>query len=312
MEGSRTKDFGKELGMIHEGIITLRNLGLSAEGWQKMTCDKNLARKVIELVEGQKELWLEEILAREQACHLAFFGQEFDLTDFADTLKKYGELKIKFWQKFEMEPAFLPEVAMPQDANFRGWKIKPKSWLWQKVAEGKVFRDIHDVDGKVAVVKEVKLDGITVLIDTRLKPKYDAGKQMYKNDNLLGPIIEDLRRAGKITKYKYGSQSSRFSVSADEWEEHIKPALAEKLGLEISQLRLERAIEVDVIPQLYPYMPRKDDGNSNTWVWYGEYFEDRGHLFSSDDFFYNSLGLLYYDLLGFRQSYKSVRPLAVL
>jgi len=135
---------------------------------------------------------------------------------------------------------------------------------------------------------------------------------MYKNDNLLGPIIEDLRRAGKITKYKYGPQSSRFGVSADEWEEHIKPALAEKLGLEISQLRLERAIEVDVIPQLYPYMPRKDDGNSNTWVWYGEYFEDRGHLFSSDDFFYSSLGLLYYDLLGFRQPYKSVRPLAVL
>ena len=81
--------------------------------------------------------WLEKILARERACHLAFFGQEFDLTDFADTLKKYGESKIKFWQKPEMEPAFLPEVAMPQDANFRGWKLNRKVGCGRKLPRAK-------------------------------------------------------------------------------------------------------------------------------------------------------------------------------
>lgn len=88
MEGSRAKDFGKELGMIHEGIITLRGEGLTQEGWEKMKDNKDLARKVVELIYGQKEVWLEKILAQERACHLAFFGKEFDLTDFAATLKK--------------------------------------------------------------------------------------------------------------------------------------------------------------------------------------------------------------------------------
>ncbi|MCG2808859.1 MAG: hypothetical protein L6275_00745, partial [Candidatus Portnoybacteria bacterium] len=34
-------------------------------------------------------------------------------------------------------------------------------------------------------------------------------------------------------------------------------------------------IEANVIPQLYTDMPRKDDGNTNTWVWFEEYFKGR-------------------------------------
>ena len=265
------REFG--IGMVHEGIITLRSLGLTAEGWEKMKDDKELAKKVVELIEGEKEIWLERIVARERACHLAFFDQEFDLTAFAQTLKKYGESKIRFWQKLEMEPVFLPEVAMPQDTNFRGWKVKPESWFWQKIAEGRILRQVGN---KLVPIKEVRLEGITALIDTRLKPKYDAGKQMYENDNLLGPIIEDLRRAKKIAKYEYGPKSSRFGVSADEWETCSKPVLAQKLGLDESQIRLEREIEANVIPQIYLYMSRKDDGKTDTWEWREEYFGDRG------------------------------------
>lgn len=307
MEGSFAKEFGKELGAVHEGIITLRNLGLTAKGWEKMKDDKELARKVVELLEGEKEVWLEKILARERACHLTFFGKEFDLTDFANTLKKYGESKVRFWQKLEMEPTFLPEVAMSQDANFRGWKVKPESWFWQKIAEGKILRQVGN---KLVPVKEVRLEGITALIDTRLKPKYDAGKQMYKNDNLLGPIIEDLRRAKKIVEY--GPQSSRFGVSADEWETRIKPVLAQKLGLDESQIRLEREIEANVIPQLYLYMPRKDDGTTDTWEWREEYFEDRGHRLLGGHSAHGGLAHVYHFASGSHWSSRSVRPLAVL
>jgi len=253
--------------------------------------------------------WLEGIIVRELACHLVFFGQEFNLTDFANTLKRYGESKVKFWQNLMLEPHFLPKVAMPQNANFRGWKIKPEDWFWREIAKGKIFRQVNN---KLVPVTKVRLEGITVLIDIRLKPKYDAGKQMYKNDNLLGPIIEDLRRAKKIAEYEYGLQSSRFGISADEWEIYIKPVLAQKLGLDESQLRLEREIEANVIPQIYLYMPRKDDGKTNTWEWREEYFEDRGRRLSGGHSQNGGLADVFYDPSDGRWRFISFRPLVVL
>ena len=308
MERSCARDFGKEVGMVHEGLMTLRNFGLTAEGWQQMTQNKELAKKVVELIEGKKYFWFEQILAQERACRLAFFGQEFDLSDFAATLKKYGESRIRFWQKIGLEPHFLPRLEMAESTSFQGWKVKPEQWFYQKIAEGRILREIS---GQLAVDKGAhKLLGITALIDTRLKPKYEDGRQMYENDNLLGPIIEELRRAGKIADCK--PHSSRFSVSVNEWEEDIKPALADKLNLEPNQLRLERVIEANVVPQLYPYMPRKDDGKTNTWVWYEERFEGRGRRLHGGDSDDGGLAGVNDDWADNPWDYGSFRPLAVL
>lgn len=309
MERSCAKDFGKELGAVHEGIITLRNLGLTTKGWEKMKDDKELARKVVQLLEGQKEFWLEKILAQEWACHLAFFGQEFGLTEFVNTLRKYGESKIRFWQGLGLEPHFLPRITMGQLDDYPGWKIKPEKWYYEKLDENKIFRSIS---GCLEVEKNnpPNLEGIIVLIDTRLKPSYDDGKQVYKNDNLLGSIIERLRRSGKIAKYEY--DFSRFGISTDEWENQIKSVLAGKLGLNESQLRLERAIEANVIPRIYPYMPRKDDGDTNTWVWYEEYFEDRGIRLHGGRSDFGGLARVSYNSSGNHWDDKSFRPLAVL
>ena len=217
--------------------------------------------------------WLQGILISEGQSHLNFFGQEFDLSKFEKTLKKYDQEKIREWQGLGLEPHFLPEVVMALNESYPGWKVKPYNWYYQKADEGKILRNIN---GSLVVDKEpFKLEGITVLIDTRLKPAYGDGKQMYENDNLLGLVIEELRKEGKIAKYEYGTPSSRFGLSSNEWEDCIKPVLAEKLSLNLSQIRLERAVEVNVIPQLYPYMSRKDDGGTNTWIWYEEFYGSR-------------------------------------
>lgn len=310
MERSCAKNFVKELGAVHEGIITIRNLGLTAKGWEKMKDDKKLAQKVVQLLEGEKEIWLEKILAQERACHISFFGQEFDLIDFANTLKKYGESKIKFWQKLGMEPHFLPKTSMMAGDDYVGWKIKLEEWFFEKQIEGKLL--LRDINGDLKKVTTVELEGAVVLIDTRLKPAHRNGEQMYKDDNLLGSVIEKLRKAGKILKYEYGPQSSRFGVSANEWESHIKTRLAEKLGLAESQLRLERAIEANIIPQLYPYMSRKDDGNINTWVWYEEYFEDDGSRLYGGYSDYGSLADVDWGHSDNHWGGRSFRPLAVL
>ena len=251
---------------------------------------------------------IDKIVSDEKQCHLAFFGKEFDLTEFIKTLNKYSEEKIKFWQNLGLEPHFLPKVPMMPENDYPGWKIKPEDWFYQKIAEGKIFRQIN---GNFKKVKTVELEGISVLVDTRLKPNSDNGNQMWEKDNLCGSVIEELRKAKKIADYN--PQSSRFNVSADEWESQIKPVLAEKLGLETKQLRLERVIEANVIPQIYHSMPRKDDGKTSTWVWYEEYFENRGFQFSSGlSFVRSDLTGVNYRWSGHHWHNRSCRPLAVL
>lgn len=173
-------------------------------------------------------------------------------------------------------------------------------------AEGKIFRNDN---GDLQKIKAVELHGVSVLIDTRLKPAYDNGKQIYENDNLLGPIIKQLRKAKKIAKYEYGSQDSRFGVSADEWEKQVKPTLGEIL--KVSSVLLEPTIVANVIPQLYPYMPRKDDGNTNTWVWYEEYFEDRGKRLNGGNSDNGGLANVNWNDADNSWNNRSVRPLVV-
>ncbi|MDP2946349.1 MAG: hypothetical protein Q8N61_02765, partial [bacterium] len=106
---------------------------------------------------------IDNLVSQEKECHLAFFGKEFDLTDFTNTLRKYGEEKIKFWQELGLEPHFLPKVPMMPENNYPGWKVKPEGWFYKKLSWGKIFRQIN---GKLTKIKTVELEGISVLIDT--------------------------------------------------------------------------------------------------------------------------------------------------
>jgi len=252
--------------------------------------------------------WLSAILARERQYHQTFFGQEFDLTEFEQKLRFYGRKRIKEWQNLGLEPHFLPPVSLMPGDDYPGWKIKPEQWFFKIIVEGQ-----RGINGQLIKMTSAKLEGISVLIDTRLKPCYDNGKQMYEHDNLLGPILERLRKEGKISRYAEGPQSSRFGVSSDEWKKAIKPVLAGKLGLDVSQVRLETVEEGNVIPQLYPDLPRKDDGRTNTWVWYEQYLDkDRVNRFSGGYSDHGGLANVRCDSSDYRWSSRSFRPLIVL
>lgn len=300
------KDFS--MGLIQEMLITLGKKRFSPEMAKEIANVKSgKADEIIGLF--GVESWLQEILEREQQHHLDFFGREFDLSKFERTLKKYGYQKIREWQELGLEPHFLPRTSMMSGDDYPGWKVKPEKWFYDQVVEGKILRNIK---GELKKVTTVKLEGITVLIDTRLKPTYRDGKQMYENDNLLGSIIEELRGSGKIDSYKYGSQSSRFGVSADEWENQIKSVLAKKLALRTTQIRLERTIEANVVPQIYSYMFRKNDGKTNTWVWHEEFFEDRGYRLDGGNSDRGGLAFVSCSWADDHWNDHSLRPLAVL
>ncbi|PIT94183.1 hypothetical protein COU00_00335 [Candidatus Falkowbacteria bacterium CG10_big_fil_rev_8_21_14_0_10_43_11] len=254
--------------------------------------------------------WLERILNRERQCYRQFFGQEFDLEILAEKLQAYGEEKIQQqWKKLGLEPHFLPQILLAQDSTFPGWKVKPEKWFYQEVDAGEILRQ-HNGGSLVVDHDACQLEGIAVLIDTRLKPAYDNGQQMYKDYNLLGPVVERLRQEGKISNHT--PQTSRFNVSADEGEKTVRPALAEFIGLPTDQLRLERTIEANVISQLYPNMPRKNDGQTNTWVWYEEYFSGRGFRLRGGDAVFGGLAFVNHSVAGSHWVYESFRPLAVL
>lgn len=252
------------------------------------------------------------IVLQEQRAHQRFFGRMFDLVGFREILREYTLEKMKWLGELGLEFHFLPFVHMEYGASFPGWKKKPARWYYEQMRHGTVVRYQSDGDPYVDRAAET-LEGRTVLIDTRLKPPYKDGKQVFRKDNLLGPIIERLRRGGKIARYNPSPQSSRFNVLSQGWILHIRPALARMLEVDIGQVRLERAIEANVIPQLYPRMARGSDGETNSWMWYEERFQGTarqlGH-FAGGSSDYGGLAGIAWGGDGWRRA--AFRPLVVL
>lgn len=254
--------------------------------------------------------WLDRLVIREKVVHKAR-GTRWIPELFIETARKCGREKIQEWErKFLLRFSALPLLDLTQDLELDWWKVRPRDWYYEQVQAGKIGRLIN---GHFQPDLEAfKLRGEIVLIDTRLRPIYLDGRQMWEDDELFcGKLLKQLREAGSIPYYEDGLQKSRFGVSADDWQDHIRPALAELIELESSQVRLERAIEGNAISQFYLDLSRVQDGTTNTWVWYEEYFESAiiRLLGGSDDVV---LADVCCNLSGFRWPGKSFRPLAVL
>jgi hypothetical protein len=270
----------------------------------------DLLRKAFSQAEEQTG-WIDGLITAENAAHQAFFGQTFDLGFFRQTLESCGEEQIRAWDKLKLKPHFLPGVVLTRESDFSGWKVKPNDWYWQQLVAGNLKR--LAANGELKAVEQARLEGIVALIDTRFKPKYQDGRQMFASDrDFFGEIIVQLREKDQIQRYDSGPQSSRFGISAIEWQEHVRPKVAEKLGLETTQVRLELAIEANVIPQLYPSMPRAKDGTTDTYVWFEEFFESIAYRLHGGRSVCGGLAGVNWRYSDDRWSGRAVRPLVVL
>ena len=260
-----------------------------------------------------EEDWLDRLVARETAVHeLRATNWKREL--FVETAKGYGREQIEKWErKFLLRFSALPIVDLTQNTDLGWWRFKPNSWYYEQMAAGRIGRFI---DSRFQPDHEAcQLHGEIVLIDTRLKPPYQDKKQMWREDDFFcGRVIKELRLSRSIPLFNYGSQESRFNVDADQdWQNHLRIALAELLGLDPNCIRLERAIEGNTIPQFYPHLHRTQDGNTSTLVWYEEhYFDGVFSRLHGGDSGYG--GLTYVDrcLSGERWANRSFRPLGVL
>jgi hypothetical protein len=212
--------------------------------------------------------WIEELLASEQAR----FGSQFDLSPARNIIAQYTSEQVARWQAMKQQVCILPQMVLTPETNLARWDTKPNDWYWEQLAAGNLF--VPDDKGELTKLTECRFGGIVALVDTRKKPDYKDGLQMFAKDrDFLGNILAKLRKEAKIRAYKAERPGSRFGVSPDEIDARILGELAKLLGLEANQVRLETAIEMNLLPQLYTEMARAKDGTTNTWVWLHERFE---------------------------------------
>lgn len=211
--------------------------------------------------------WYGTILERERQCHIDFFGREFDLHDFERTLKRHGQKKFLEWQKYGFEPHYLPEtVIWETNDQFPGLKYN----LTREHHGGRFMRKI---DGQLITDTEVlSLRGTSVLVDTLATSDHCYRARLNPKDSLIGPLLAELRDKAKVEHFRNGFQTCRGGVSAREWHQTVRHAIADELQMAFWHVRLELFIEAMVIPQMYPHMPRQlDEGGSETLVWLEEY-----------------------------------------
>lgn len=201
------------------------------------------------------------LVASQEAAIGDFFGEDIQLEApsqlFFDTLETAEDMGL------QLHPIFFPHVELEETEDLPGWKAKPESWYWERIKDGSLSEDASI------------LGGFWGLLDTSTRPSYKDGKQEFTND-ALGPILSELRNRGAIRVpegYSHVPITSRFAISADEWDQAVFPELAKRLGLEEKEgvtVRMPSEMEFNYAGNLaYPHF-----GQANTWEWLQDKFGD--------------------------------------
>jgi len=216
--------------------------------------------------------WIDLLVAREEALHEAR-GTNWKRELFVETLKEHGFDLVQKWEcVFLLRFTALPIIDMrsPEAQAFDWWAVKPCDWFYETVARDAVG---YFTDGRFVPDTEgvFKFRGEIVLIDTRPK-----NHEWPEDELFCGKIIRRLRKEGKIAPTKEGAKDSvRYFVTIGEWEESVRPAVANLLGVSKDAVRLERGIESNVLPQHLKDTLRINDENSGKQTWCEEWCLDK-------------------------------------
>lgn len=173
---------------------------------------------------------------------------------------EFTEENLAKWAKYNLHPVYFPDEEISDDRPLKNW-VKPEKWFYNQIKSGKISQDA------------VKLKKGWCIVDFTPSVDYNKGIQVFPNDPLV-PLITRLRQEGRIGKYDSTPIGSRFVIINDEWRNVLLPELAKELGFKAEQMNLERAIEFNVIGNLYD----KNRGKFNAWEWFDDRFEDSYRL----------------------------------
>lgn len=263
-----------------------------AETYVRAKENQDKQRKIIDA--RVKRLPDEKILLREKSSWEAFFHR------FIEVPKPPKEL-LETWKRAAergfgtFEAHYLPVIQLSKYLNNRSWQAKPSDWFWQQIDKGLINRDAD------------KLGGNWILIDRITKPDYDNGQQMYQGDPFEG-VIAALRKEKKLKSNSLRStpEGSRFGISWDNLTNIVLPEFAEQLGVDKSKIRLPRAIEFNVLGNIFhPYW-----GLNKTSEWFQDEFGHEGFLrLVGGRFDLGGLRRVNYDASQNNSTYFGFRPL---
>jgi len=225
-------------------------------------------------IEAQKVF--QEIISRESLALQKFFGRSFEIPPLPEeaTTERIAE-----WREQGFELHYLPSLSLiditidPSGAvtevrpNIRGWKKKPADRFFDLIKEGKLPKEAAE------------LKGGWVLVDTRPKPSYDDGKQMYPGD-LLATALAELNRQGLIKQASFDGTTklpptSRFGISPRELADpRVMAVLVKVLNIESGEASLQRAMEFNILGNLH----HPEWGDTSTSEWFAdtsEWFADQ-------------------------------------
>ena len=168
---------------------------------------------------------------------------------------EFTEVNLAKWSEFNLKPVFLPDEEIGPDRRLKGW-TKPEHWFYDQIRENKLASD------------SATLHQGWYLADFTPGVDYTDGTQVFPDDP-LAPIIVRLRQEKKVGQHDNTPPGSRFSITHDEWQTVVLPAIANHLGFNPGQVRLERAVEFNAIGNLYA--PNR--GKFNMWEWFHDHFE---------------------------------------
>jgi len=239
---------------------SLKDGNITQDQYDKSILDiDNLSKKELGYKFTERDIkFRKELIVREEESLRRFFGKEVKVNPIPSeiTPERYVE-----WKEKELELYFLPDIDMTKGKNFPGLKVGPQDWFYyEEIKKGRLPKD------------STKLLGRWILIDTRTKPAYNDGNQMYKND-ILGPAIKELREKGLIQSFKI--KDSRFDISKEELEKpEVKEAFAKALGINPHNFRVPRAIEFNFIGNCY----YPEWGGTDTREWFDDIYDSTRRL----------------------------------
>lgn len=215
------------------------------------------------IVWAVRDLNRSNLVERERESLRAFFGQPVAVAQVPDLLVE--TYRVAQDEGFStLAPIYLPATEFEQRTKYPGWKVKPEKWYWEQIRTGKVNKDA------------AKLAGVWGLFDESQRPNYAGGRQLF-DDDALAPILQRLRREGRIqvlNNTRQVPETSRFGVSAYEQDQFVFPQLAMCLRLVdrvkegVTQLRRTTEMEFNFAGNLrYPHL-----GQANTLEWLDDKF----------------------------------------
>lgn len=217
--------------------------------------------------------WVGKIVKAEVNAWQKFARWKIDQDKFDATLKALGKERVELLIAYGYEFGILPGIVLAEDMDIPGW-VKPEPWVWKQLRDGKLF--ISGTDGKLFQLTEARLPGIPIVFDRQCKPTYQDGRQRWEDDILMEDLIKKLQNENKLPVFDWCDRGSRFGLSRLDYDK-LAPKLDEALEFPKGTFRLESVLEWSFLSQYKKGLPRAKDGQTNTWVWFQEFFEGQSH-----------------------------------